>query len=297
MYRYNYYLNNCSTKVRDVLDIVLGGQLRAATDGSGGESGSERGTGAPEARAGVDSRPARTWRHHTLRLAAENPLAYLGIQVFMGPRGDEPTTRWDDMWTPMKLRDTAGALLVTRSDGTTVPLVRSEELWVDAARDFPSTAPPRLTAVFLLAGLLAGVLLSLLGYGTREKGRMARAGLIAFAGGWGLFCLAAAVMIVALHWTAHTFTYWNQNILIFSPLGPLAAASMIRTAVRGTTSVWGRRFTLCALGLAVVALGLHLISPLAQGNREMLAFALPLNLSICWVMLGIHRMDDALVYG
>ena len=289
-YRYNYYLNNCSTKVRDVLDIILGGQLKAATDAGGVDA-----SGLVEGGVGR-ARPAATWRHHTLRLAAEDPVVYLGIQLLMGPRGDEPTTGWKDMWIPMKLRDTAGGLMVTQSDGSRVPLVRTEELWEDAGREFPNAASPRLEAVFLLSGLLAGVVLSLLAYGSRAGGRAARAGMMVFACGWGLFCLAISVLIVALHWTEHTFTYWNQNILLFSPLGPLVAASLIRTAAKGTTSVWGRRFTLFAMGLSVIALALHLIPPLAQGNREMLAFVLPLNLGVCWVMIGVHRADDALVY-
>ncbi len=295
-YRYNYYLNNCSTRVRDVLDIILGGQLKAATDAGPGAPSPDGGESAPGGRAAADSRPTATWRHHTLRLAAESPLVYLGIQLFMGPGGDEPTTGWNDLWIPMKLRDTAGALLVTRSDGSRVPLVRSEELWEDAGREYPDTAPPGLKVVFLLSGLLAGVVLSLLGYGSRGQGRVARAGLVVIACGWGLFCLAISGLIVALHWTAHTFTYWNQNVLLFSPLASLASASLIRTAVRGTTSVWGRRFTVSALVLSVIALGLHLIPPVSQGNAEMLAFVLPLNLGFCWVMLGVHRADDALVY-
>lgn len=298
-YRYNYYLNNCSTKVRDVLDIVLEGQLRAATDANRGGPAGNGASGAPgfAGSAGADERRSATWRHHTRRLAVEDPLVYLGIQLFMGPQGDEHTTIWEDMWIPMKLRDTAGALFITRSDGSRVPLVRSDELWEDADREYAATDPPRLDTVFLLSGLFAGVILSLLGYGARAKGRAARAGLIVFASGWGLLCLVTTVLIVVLHWTEHTFTYWNQNILLFSPLGLLVAASLIRTAVKGTTSVWGRRFTLAAMGLAVVALVLHLIPPLAQGNREMLAFVLPLNLGFCWVMLGVHRADDALVYG
>ena len=111
-YRYNYYLNNCSTKVRDLLDIILGGQLKAATDG-----GRDGRSPALEGRVAANPRAAATWRHRTLRLAAEDPFAYLGIQLFMGPGGDESSTGWNDMWTPMKLRDTAGALLVTQSDG------------------------------------------------------------------------------------------------------------------------------------------------------------------------------------
>ena len=308
-YRYNYYLNNCSTKVRDILDLVLEGQLRAATDGDrdgadgAGEAsrgtdgaGSDDGTSAHVGGSVPVQRTASTWRHHTRRLAAESAVVYLGIQLLMGPRGDESTSGWDDMWIPMKLRDTAGALVVEHSDGRRLPLVRTEELWEDADREYPATAPPSLDLLFLLSGVLGGVILSLLGHAARRGRRIAQAGLIVFACAWGVFGLATSVLIVALHWTEHTFTYWNQNFLLFSPLAAPAAAGLIRTTVRGTTSVWGRRFALATLALAVVALVLHLIPPLAQGNRETLAFALPIHLGLCWVMLGVHRMDDALVY-
>ena len=66
---------------------------------------------------------------------------------------------------------------------------------------------------------------------------------------------------------------------------------------KGRTSIWGRRFVLGALALAVVALVLNLIPATSTGNRQFIAFALPVHLSLCWVMLGIHRMDHALVYG
>ena len=275
-YRYDYFLNNCSTKLRDVLDTVLDGQLGAATK---------------EVESGA------SWRYHTRRLTAPDPLLYLGIHFIMGPRGYEPTTLWQDMWAPMKLRDTVGALVVTGSDGSRTPLVLSEELWEDSAREYPRVRPPSLGSLFLLLGLLAGVVLSILGYGARDRRPLPRAGLIAFACIWGLFCLAGSALLVALHWTDHPVTHWNQNLLLFNPLGPLVAISLIRMTKKGTTSIWGRRFVLGSLLIAAAAVLLHLIPATDQGNRELIAFALPVHLGLCWVMLGVHRMDNALVYG
>ena len=70
-YRYEYYLNNCSTKLRDVLDTVLDGQLRQATDGSP--------TGT-------------TWREQTRRLTAADPFGYVGIDLLLGPRATSRRT-------------------------------------------------------------------------------------------------------------------------------------------------------------------------------------------------------------
>lgn len=275
-YRYEYYLNNCSTKLRDVLDIVLDGQLRRATDGS----------------------PTGTnWREQTRRLTAADPLGYLGIDLVLGPMGDEPTNRWQEMWIPMKLRDTVGALRVTRSDGSRVRLVRSEELWVASDRPLEAAAAPSVVLLFLLCGMLAGVFLLVVGRAASRGSRYGRAGL-AFVGGlWGIFCFVAGTLLIGIHWTDHQFMYWNHNILLFSPLGAGVAFSLIRVASKGHTSTWGRRFAVAALGLAGIALVLNLIPGLASGNREMVVFTLPIHLAVCWVMLRVYGMEDALVYG
>lgn len=275
-YRYEYYLNNCSTKLRDVLDIVLDGQLRQATDGS----------------------PTGTnWREQTRRLTAADPLGYLGIDLVLGPMGDEPTNRWQEMWIPMKLRDIVGALRVTRSDGSRVRLVRAEELWVASDRPLEAAAPPSVVLLFLLCGMLAGVLLLIVGRAASRGGRYGRAGLALFGGLWGVFCFITGALLIGIHWTDHQFMYWNHNILLFSPLGAGVALSVIRVAARGRTSAWGRRFAVAALGLACIALVLNLIPGVASGNREMVVFTLPIHLAVCWVMLRVHRMDHALEYG
>ena len=275
-YRYEYYLNNCSTKLRDVLDTVLDGQLREATDGPS--------TGA-------------TWREHTRRLTAKHLPGYLGIDLVLGPKGDESTNQWQEMWVPMKLRDTAGALFVTRSDGSRVRLVRSEVLLLDSTREFEPTSAPSLELLFLLAGLAVALLNALVGSKSAAGSFTGRVAL-GFSGSlWGAFCFLAGVVMIAAHWTDHEFMYWNQNVLLFSPLGVGVAWGLVRVARKGSTSIWGRRFALGTLGLAAVALVLNLIPGLASGNREMIAFALPVHVSVCWVMLGIYRVENRLVHG
>ena len=276
LYPYRYYLNNCSTKLRDALDTVLDGALKSATDGPP--------TGA-------------TWRQHTRRLTSTHPMGYLGIDLVLGPKGDDFTNRWQEMWIPMKLRDTAGALYLTRADGSRTPLVRSEKLWVDSTRKHEPVSAPSLTLLFLLFGLVAALILSFLGYGAAAGSSLSRLGLGLCGLLWGGFCFVTGVTIIAVHWTDHEFMYWNRNVLLFSPLGAGVAVGLLRVLRKGKTSIWGRRFVLGSLGLGLVALILNLVPATTSGNREMIAFALPLHLSLCWVMLGIHRMEHALVYG
>src|SRR4029453_13964476 len=68
-YHYDYYRDNCSTRVRDALDRVLGGVLHAQTDTVA--------TGT-------------TYRFHTQRLTANDALINTGLLVALGPGVDRP---------------------------------------------------------------------------------------------------------------------------------------------------------------------------------------------------------------
>src|SRR5690606_9761558 len=82
-YRYHYYLDNCSTRVRDVLDEVLDGQLRK----------SKR---VPA---------ALTWREHTSRLTRDSPWINLGLNVVLGSDVDRDNSRWEEMFLPAVLQE------------------------------------------------------------------------------------------------------------------------------------------------------------------------------------------------
>ncbi len=275
-YPYQYFTNNCSTKLRDVLDAALQGQLREATNGLA---------------AGA------TWRDHTRRLAARHALGYLGINLVLGPKGDEPISAWQEMWVPMKLRDRIGALFVTESNGSRTRFVLSEELWADSSRDPEPVAAPSLDGLFLLLGVGIGLVLLFFGYMAVAGSTPGRLFLAALGLGWATLCLAASGVMIGVHFTSHDFMYLNPNLLLFSPLGAAAGLSLVRVARKGRTSLWGRRFAICATALAVFTLVIALIPSWGSSNGEWLALALPVHVALCWVMLGIHKMDHALVYG
>ena len=275
-YRYEYFLNNCSTKLRDALDSVLGGQLRAATD-------------IPDDR-GI------TWRSHTRRLTGNRLFYYTGIDLLLGRRGDEVTTRWQEMWVPMQLRDAVGALYVTRSDGSRTRLVSSEAVWVESDREHEPAASRSMQILFLLFGSAGGLVFVMLGRGAARGSRRSRFGLGLLGCLWGVFCFVAGSLLIGMHWTDHEFMYWNQNVLLFSPLGLGVAIGLVRISRRGTTGLWDRRSALAPLWLGAVALLAHLIPPLRQGNLELILFAIPMHAAVCWVVIREHRRDDSLIY-
>ena len=155
-YRYDYYRDNCSTRVRDVLDRVLGGRLRAATEGVP--------TGT-------------TFRWHTDRLIADDKSAYVGLLVARRRRRPADRRVAGDVPAGGRARP-GGAAQRAGTDGRMVPLVASEHVLVEAVNRAPErTQPPFWLPYFLAAGIALGAVLAGLGRG--DGGRGARASPLA----------------------------------------------------------------------------------------------------------------------
>src|SRR5687767_12363676 len=101
-YRYDYYRDNCSTRVRDALDRALGGALKRALQ--------PRATDA-------------TYRSHTKRLMVGQELILTGMNLAMGPAIDQPLTLWEEAFIPMELQEAVRLVTVSGPNGETVPLV------------------------------------------------------------------------------------------------------------------------------------------------------------------------------
>src|SRR5690606_35412102 len=93
-YRYDYFLDNCSTRVRDALDAALGGELRKVM------AGRSRGN---------------TYRGDAVRLASPASWMWLGFDIGLGPSADKPNSLWHDAFVPMRLADALSA--ARRADG------------------------------------------------------------------------------------------------------------------------------------------------------------------------------------
>ena len=263
-YHYDYYRDNCSTRVRDMLDLATGGALSRTL------------------RADTT---ATTFRWHTRRLLGDAAAPYLGIQLVLGQRADRPITAWEETFLPMKLQAHLREVTVAGPGGVAVPLVREEGLLVRADRPAAPESPPSPLPWFLSAGVALALLPVLLAPRVEEGSGAARVALALLAGGWSLAAgVAGALVLGAWLFTRHVFWGVNENLLQASPLSLLVAVAVVPL-------LWRRRPPRLAVAAAwavaaLSALGflLQALPGLDQTNGEIIALALPVNVALALVL-------------
>ncbi|MEQ9399083.1 MAG: DUF4105 domain-containing protein [Longimicrobiales bacterium] len=263
-YFYDYFRDNCSTRVRDALDMALGGAL--ARQFRGGTNGT-------------------TWRFHIRRLTEMDPFLYTGMDLLLGTPGDAPIGVWEEMFLPMTLRDALREVEVAGPDGTLRPLVASEQVVVPPTLPPESTRPPVWVHWYLLVGVLLGGVI----YGSATA--VARSGpdgratgprvvLAVVGGAWEALAGVAGVILVAVLFTDHTFMYRNANLLLASPLSLVAAAGVVLAAVRGRAPGWSVAAAWVVVAVAASGMIVELLPGMAQTNAIFHALALPAHLGV-----------------
>jgi len=252
-YAYDYYRDNCSTRIRDAIDRVVGGSIAAYGKTPSG----------------------MTWREETRRLNQHSVLLYSGLMTALGHPVDREMSRWEQMFLPIRLRPHLDSVLVKGPDGAMHPLVKSERVLAEGGRWPVPDRPADWTPWYLVTGvLLAGLMLL--------TATRARPVFLAIGTLWSLVAgLAGLIITWLMALSAHMAAQQNENLLLFSLLS-LALAVMFPSAVRGRA--WAReparRLALLIAALAALALLLKVLPFFRQSNLEIIAFALPVHLSV-----------------
>ncbi len=267
-YPYDYYLDNCSTRVRDALDKALGGVVRDSLAG--------RWTGT-------------THRWHTLRVTADNPFIWTGLDLVLGPGTDHEIDAWAESFLPQRF---AGHLAEVTRPGPNGPrpIVVATDT-VDAGGRWPEpAAPPAWWPWFLTAGLLLGGLI----WDLRKR----PTAFAIVAGFWAVVTgLAGLVLVLMWSLTDHAVTYGNVNLLVVPVTGLILAGLLPRAAREGRQSGVGRGAQVLAwLAVAgcVAAAALALAGVTAQRPWIPLALAGPvwLGTAVGLARLGRSRWQE-----
>jgi hypothetical protein len=274
-YRYDYFRDNCSTRLRDALDRALGGALRRATD----------------------SVPTSlTYRSESVRLTDGDAPVQAGIDIALGRPADVPLTAWQSFFIPMRLRDAVRTIRVPGEDGALVPLVAQERAIdppptvprvVEAPRP-PSLIPRYFSTGLLLAATVVGLRIMMV------SRRSAAWGLSLFGAAWSLLCgVLGVVLLLAWFATRHVFWRGNENVLLLSPLSLILVVLIPMSLLRGRAGDATRGLGTFVALLGLLALLLAIL-PGGQSSGPIVALILPVHLALAWA-LGLPRRTRARV--
>jgi hypothetical protein len=271
-YRYDYYRDNCSTRVRDALDRALGGALRAAFEG--------KATGT-------------TYRQHTERLTAETLPEYTGLLLALGPSTDRPIDAWEESFLPVKLMEHVRGIQVPGDDGVMRPLVLSDAQVFEATRTAERTAAPGRGVVYGAIGVALALLLIGLSQLSESRAGLAAFGLVAFA--WSFVVGTAGVLIAGLWaFSEHAITYGNENVLQSNVLS-FVLAGMLLLVVFGRALRPARAVAAVVAVLSVLGFVMQVLPMFDQVNGTMLALTVPAHtgLAVALYRVGARRLAKA----
>ncbi|OOG63895.1 hypothetical protein B0E46_08100 [Rhodanobacter sp. B04] len=253
-YNYDYYVDNCTTRVRDALDKALGGVLKTQLS----------------ARTG-----GMTYRQQTARLMSAQPWLMLVLDLGLGPYADQPLNAWQESFLPMVLQTQMRDVRIDSGHGALQPLLQDEQLLSPNRLDVPPPSAPDLRLPLALGGVLIAMLIVATrrwwptGYALLGTLYLLPAGLV-------------GVLLLAL-WTltSHHSAWANANLLLFNPL----AFALLPTLWRARRGQAAGRFIDGVIALQLLAglaaVLLHLLPGVVQQNQPWLLLALP-----CWIALA-----------
>ena len=220
-YKYDFFYNNCATKIRDAFEISMGDQL-VWNDSTAGEE--------------------KTFRNLIDEFLIPLPWADFGIDLALGAVIDHPATSREKQFLPTYMEQAfANATIV--ENGVSRPLVKQSRVLLEYPKEetAPSLFHP-IVVFWLLALIFAG--LTLYGY---KKGKLMKGLDLLFFGGLGVLGL-----VVAFLWffTDHSATLWNWNILWAFP-GHLVLVWGLFARPKAT---WLSPYLLFVMGATVVVL-------------------------------------------
>jgi hypothetical protein len=183
LYEYQYFFDNCSTRIRDYIDHAMNGQLKSTT---------------------FDRITPDSFRLMVRSHFESLTFVKMSLDILMNGRLDRPMTAWEEMFLPMRLRSN---LEQQKSDDGT-SLLSSSEILLQGITPKNDTVSAYLWMNVLLAWPFLALIVT----------RNAR-WITLQASFWGVWSGFLGCLMVA-NWavSGHLDLHHNANILIFFPL-------------------------------------------------------------------------------
>ncbi len=273
-YDYDYYRDNCSTRVRDAIDNALGGAIRNAS---------------------LEVPTGTTYRSHTSRLTQDDFAVFSGTMIGLGQPVDQPISAWEEMFLPVRMKEQLKKIRVMTPSGSE-PLVKSERVVFQATRPGEEVSVNRGIGGYLAISaviLAVGALLWILPIGSGRK-----TGALVLAIVWSAVAGIAGTLLAFLWgFTDHLYSYRNENLFQLNPVSLLLAILLVRliwTRRKGTDVSAASRKTSYRVALIVAAASfagfvLQVLPGLNQVNADVISLALPLHAGTLALIFALDR--------
>jgi hypothetical protein len=269
-YLYDHYLDNCSTRVRDLIDMILDHQLYQATQGRG----------------------KLTFRQHTRRHTDKNFIIDWFLMFLMNDSIDQKINQWDDMFLPEELEYYVGQLTYRDEKGDNHPLVQRSYTYYQAGNRSPlPSGVPAHWPYGLAIGIFSGLSAVLAGIVYRHGFKFARlllGSIHAFIG--IIYGLPGLILFFMGFFTDHRVTFYNENLLLANPLTLLLIPLGIGLIVGKEISLrWLPKLWYLLAGLNLLLILLKILPSFDQQNWLSISFVVPLSISMLFSWYLINK--------
>lgn len=257
-YLYDHFYNNCSTRLRDLVDLAVSGQFK------------ER----------LEHAARMTYRQHIRRYAERDPITDFGLVFWMNDFMERHIKQWDELFLPEELEHQVARAHYRNELGQNVALVETSYVVYEAVgrptiAEWPNHA--------WIGGGVVGSVIALVVFLT-ALGEARNKWSLRLLGVWhAVFGLVLGLpgLLGALMWafTEHTVTYRNENLLLSNPLTFLllpAGIAMVFGSRRATDFARAISYLLALSSLLLLAL--KLLPSFDQDVSLPMSVLLPANL-------------------
>jgi hypothetical protein len=268
-YLYHHYNENCSTKIRDIINEATDGKFK-------------------EWAMSIPS--SYTIRELVSFHTASHPFIHFTLNFLQSKSIDTPITLWEEMFLPEKLEKAVMNFEFETKEGVSTPLAKEREI-INLApvgmRPLNNQSKFRANLIMVLCSLLLSILIFI---SKRIMKNTIYNGIYKFYSSiysilsisWTLiasvFSLVLTFMMVVSN---HDVTYFNENILIISPLSILMFISVIHyTFSKKEISRFFEYLNTISFFLIILLIIAKGVFPdyLYQENYEIMLIAMPLYL-------------------
>jgi len=224
-YRYDFFYDDCSTRIRDLFEKSVGGKLIYPPPETG---------------------KIPTFRDMVGKYQAPYPWLKFGVDLIMGSTSDKRAAFRDRMFLPIDMKDELSEALVHRDDKM-IPLLQNPEILLDF--EAPNIKPNFFTSppfVFTLVIILILILAAL----TKNLKIIRIIDIIIYS----VFSILSVLMIFFNFFTDHVQMKWNLNIIW---LNPFIIVCLIILILNKTGTIWFRTVFFISAGFLL----LHFILP------------------------------------